>query len=89
MKLHDARLSTIDRVTRGVLGFTLIGLAYFSAGPLGLYALLPIIAIVPILSAVLGYCPVEGMVRAVWRKNSGGRRDTTNSAPLNLTRHAH
>lgn len=89
MELQDARLSTADRVTRAGLGFGLIGLAYFSAGPLGLVALLPIIAIVPIMSAVLGYCAVEGIVRAAWRRNTGGHVGTKNAPRLNVTRHAH
>lgn len=89
MKLQDAKLSTADRVTRGALGFVLIGLAYFSTGPLGLYALLPIIAIVPLMSAVLGYCPIQGGFREVWRERS---HVAVNRAPVgnaNLPRHAH
>lgn len=89
MRLQDAQLSTVDRVTRGVLGFALIGLAYFSTGTLGLYALLPIIAIVPIMSAVLGYCPVEGAVRAAWRGRSGVAYPRDSLSNVNLTRHAH
>lgn len=69
MKLEDAKLSNVDRMSRTVLGFALIGLAYFATGPLGLLSLLPILAIAPLMTAAVGYCPVEGALRAVWRQS--------------------
>lgn len=69
MNLQDATLSTTDRVSRGALGFVLIGIAYFSAGPLGWISLLPLVAIFPLMTAAVGVCPVEGALRSAWRKS--------------------
>ena len=76
MNFQDTKLSTVDRVSRTALGFALIGLAYFGSGPLGWLALLPIIAIVPLMTATLGVCPVEGAFRAATRH---GQRVVTSS----------
>lgn len=67
MKLQDTYLSNIDRISRTALGFAMIGLAYFGTGYLGWLAVLPIIAIVPLMTATLGICPVEGYLRSTLR----------------------
>ncbi len=67
MKLQDTVLSNIDRISRGALGFALIAVAYFTSGFLGWLAVLPILAIVPLMTATLGICPVEGALRNAFR----------------------
>jgi hypothetical protein len=66
METKFNNLSPLDRASRTVLGFALIGIAYFGTGFLGYLALLPIVAIVPLMTAALGYCPVENTIARAW-----------------------
>ena len=59
-------LSTFDRVSRMLLGYVLIGVAYSHQGFLGLLALLPLIAIYPMMTASIGFCPIEGAIQKFW-----------------------
>lgn len=59
-------LSAIDRVSRLFFGYALIGVAYFHEGSLGLLSLLPLIAIYPMTTAVIGYCPIEAAIKKFW-----------------------
>jgi len=59
-------LSTVDRVSRLIFGYVLIGVAYFHEGTLGLLSLLPLIAIYPMTTAAIGFCPVEAAIKKFW-----------------------
>jgi hypothetical protein len=59
-------LSNIDRLSRMLLGYALIGVAYFHGGFLGLISLLPLVAIYPMMTAAVGLCPIEGAFKKAW-----------------------
>lgn len=50
-------IGNIERVWRLVAGSLLIAITFFSSSDLGLAALLPIIAVYPLMTAVLGWDP--------------------------------
>lgn len=83
MKTGYDNLSKIDRASRMVLGFVLIGVATLSSGALGALALLPIIAIIPMMTATWGYCPVESALA-----KSSAARNARSVAPV-TSRHIH
>jgi len=57
--VEAGKLSTLSRITRTALGAALLGFTMTYDGVLGVFAALPLIAIYPILTAVLGYGLVE------------------------------
>jgi hypothetical protein len=63
MNTGAKNLSAFDRLSRLALGYALIGIAYFHGGFLGLLALLPLVAIYPMMTAAVGFCPVEGTIK--------------------------
>lgn len=68
MNTGTENLSTADRVTRMVFGYALIAAAGVHVGFLGSLALLPLIAIYPMMTAAVGYCPIEGAVKKMWSR---------------------
>ena len=58
MKDRVHNLSPVNRTGRVLLGATLIGSTLAAEGALGWTALLPLIAVAPLLTAILGYCPI-------------------------------
>lgn len=83
MKTGYDNLSTVDRASRMALGFALIGVAYLSSGALGALALLPIVAIIPMMTATWGYCPLESALA-----KSFATRNARSVAPV-ASRHIH
>ena len=63
MDTKALNLSRTDRINRAAAGGALIALTLLSGGTLGYLALLPIAAIVPLMTAVLGYCPLYALAR--------------------------
>jgi hypothetical protein len=57
--VEAGKLSTTSRITRIALGAALLGFTMTHDGVLGVFAVLPLLAIYPILSGVLGYGLVE------------------------------
>ncbi len=53
------RLTTAERVARTVVGVALLSTAYIVSGPMGWGALLPLLAIYPILTGVMGQEPLR------------------------------
>jgi hypothetical protein len=62
MKTRQSQLNVTNRITRSVIGAGLIGITMAASGPLGYLALLPLIAIYPLTTAMLGEDPVDGLV---------------------------
>ncbi|NOZ53272.1 MAG: DUF2892 domain-containing protein [Gammaproteobacteria bacterium] len=56
-------IGAIDRMARIIIGITLIGVFFiFNVSPLTLWlAILPLIGILPLISGILGWCPVYAL----------------------------
>lgn len=67
-----AELSTASRVRRILSGSVLIGIAMSATGSMGYLALLPLVAIYPILTGLFGKDPIDGFV-ASWRGGFEGQ----------------
>ena len=65
-KYTQSALSTASRIRRIVVGSVFIGIAMNAAGPLGYLTLLPLFAIYPILTGLLGEDPIDGLL-ANWQ----------------------
>jgi len=61
------------RVSLLVLSLALITVTLSMQGPLGWYAVLPLLAIVPGISALIGWDPVFAMLVAFWNRNAIAR----------------
>jgi hypothetical protein len=57
--LESVKLSTLSRVTRIAFGAVLLAVTMSHGGVLGILAVLPLVAIYPILTGLLGYSLVE------------------------------
>ena len=57
-----------QRVSLLVLSLALISLTLSMQGPLGWYAVLPLLAIVPGISALIGWDPVFATAAALWNR---------------------
>jgi hypothetical protein len=68
MNTGTENLSTADRVTRMVFGYALIAAVGAHVGSLGYLALLPLLAIYPMVTASVGFCPIEGAVKRMWSR---------------------
>lgn len=71
-KYTPSALSTASRVRRVVAGSVFIGVAMSATGLLGYLALLPLFAIYPILTGLLGEDPIDGLL-ANWQGGFEGR----------------
>jgi hypothetical protein len=67
-----AELSTASRVRRIITGGVLISIAMSATGPMGYMALLPLVAIYPILTGLFGKDPIDGIV-GNWQGGFDGR----------------
>jgi hypothetical protein len=67
-----AELSTASRVRRIITGSVLIGITMSAAGLVGYLALLPLVAIYPILTGLFGKDPIDGFV-ASWQGGFEGQ----------------
>lgn len=70
--INTTELSTASRVRRIVAGGFLIGITMTVTGPLGYLALLPLLAIYPILTGLFGEDPLDGLL-ANWQGGFEGR----------------
>ena len=71
MGTYQSQLNVKSRITRIVVGAGLIGITMAASGTLGYLALLPLLAIYPLMTGILGEDPIDGVV-ANW---SGGYKD--------------
>ena len=62
MDIHESQLNMINRATRIAIGVVLIGITMSASGTLGYLALLPLLAIYPLATGLLGEDPIDGMV---------------------------
>jgi len=72
------KLSPISRITRIVFGVALVAIAMSHSGVLGALAVLPLLAIYPILSGIIGY----GLVEQLFMQGHSER-------PVHITRAIH
>ena len=70
-------LGTAGRLARGLIGAVLIGVVMVQTDPLGWLAILPLIAVYPIFSAITGVDPVRHAVTMVSRKLVRGATGST------------
>jgi len=64
----DTKQGVAQRVSLLVLSLALISLTLSMQGPLGWYAVLPLLAIVPGISALIGWDPVFATAVALWNR---------------------
>lgn len=64
--IKQTELSTISRVFRIVVGSIFIGIVMSSSGQLGYLTILPLLAIYPILTGIIGEDPLDGLF-ADWK----------------------
>lgn len=76
--IKQTELSTISRVFRLVAGSIFIGIVMSSSGELGYLTLLPLLAIYPILTGIIGEDPLDGMF-ANWQGGFEGERFSPSS----------
>ena len=62
MNTHQAQLNISNRIARIAIGAGLIGIVMATSGPLGYLALLPLLAVYPLLTGMLGEDPIDGIV---------------------------
>ena len=64
--IQKTELNTASRVRRVAIGSIFIGIVMNTAGPLGYLAVLPLLAIYPILTGLFGEDPIDGLL-ANWK----------------------
>lgn len=69
---NTSALNIASRVRRIVTGSALIGIAMSATGSLGYLALLPLLAIYPIITGLLGEDPIDGLL-ANWQGGFEGK----------------
>lgn len=57
----QSELSTVARVRRIVMGSVFIGIVMNATGPLGYLTLLPLLAVYPLLTGMIGEDPIDGL----------------------------
>jgi hypothetical protein len=72
LTIKKSELSTASRVRRIVIGSAFIGIIMSAAGPLGYLAVLPLLAIYPILTGLFGEDPLDGLL-ANWQGGFEGK----------------
>jgi len=68
MEKYTSQISYTNRVNRVVIGAGLIAITMFSSGPLGYLALLPLLAIYPLATGMIGEDPIDGVITR-WFEN--------------------
>jgi hypothetical protein len=81
----QSKLSTASRVRRVAAASVLIGIVMNTSGPLGYLTLLPLLAIYPLLTGMIGEDPIDGLLTR-WQGGFEGRcfRSSTRVALLVL-----
>ena len=62
MDIRQSQLNTINRIARILVGVSFIGFTMAISGPLGYLTLLPLLAIYPLITGMVGEDPIDGMV---------------------------
>ncbi len=70
--IKKTELNTAARVRRIAIGSAFIGIVMNTAGPLGYLAVLPLLAIYPILTGLFGEDPLDGLL-ANWQGGFEGK----------------
>lgn len=60
--IKKSELSTASRVRRIITGSVFIGIAMSATGPLGYLTLLPLLAVYPLLTGMIGEDPIDGLL---------------------------
>ena len=63
ISIKKSELSTAARVRRIITGSVFIGIVMNATGPLGYLTLLPLLAVYPLLTGMIGEDPVDGLLR--------------------------
>lgn len=71
--LTFTKQGTAQRASLLILSFALISITLSMQGPLGWYAVLPLLAIVPGISALIGWDPVFAAAAAFWNRTAVAR----------------
>lgn len=61
MDIRQSQLNTINRITRILVGVSFIGFTMATSGPLGYLALLPLLAVYPLITGMVGEDPIDGI----------------------------
>lgn len=69
---NQSTLSTASRVRRLITGSVMIGIVMNVTGPLGYLALLPLLAVYPLLTGMIGEDPLNGLL-ANWQGGFEGK----------------
>ena len=69
-----------QRISLLILSIALIAVTLSMQGPLGWYVVLPLLAIVPGISALIGWDPVFAAAVALWNRNAIARSPIQASA---------
>ena len=62
MDTRQSQLNIVNRITRILVGTGLIGFTMAASGPLGYLTLLPLLAVYPLMTGLVGEDPIDGVV---------------------------
>jgi hypothetical protein len=62
MNTYASKLNTTSRISRILIGSGMIGIIMAASGPLGYLTLLPLLAIYPLMTGLLGEDPINGLL---------------------------
>lgn len=71
MNTYQSQLNSINRTVRILIGAVFIGVVMATSGSLGYLTLLPLLAVYPLITGLVGEDPIDGLVTN-WR---GGYQD--------------
>lgn len=60
--IKKSELSTASRIRRIIIGSVFIGIVMSATGPLGYLPLLPLLAVYPLLTGMIGEDPIDGLL---------------------------
>lgn len=66
METYTSKISLTNRITRVIVGSGFIGVTMAANGTLGYLVLLPLLAIYPIVTGLLGEDPIDGIIASVF-----------------------
>lgn len=72
MNTCTSKLNMTNRITRILIGSSMVGITMATSGSLGYLTLLPLLAIYPLMTGLLGEDPVNGLF-ARWQGGYNGR----------------
>ena len=62
MNTHQSQLNSINRTVRILIGMGFIGAVMATSGSLGYLTLLPLLAVYPLITGLVGEDPIDGLV---------------------------